>query len=105
VGTGWVLEMAMKDAAAAAKRLKDLRQMQGEAGVHILRLKRRILVRALSVISHSRDSCCGALISKARPRRLTPACKSNPSSGGPKRLHSSIEDIYYTTLSLPIYSF
>jgi hypothetical protein len=70
VGTRWVLEMAMKEAAAAAKRLKGLRQMQGEAGVHILRLKRRILVRALSVISHSRDSCCGALICKARPRRL-----------------------------------
>ena len=105
MGTGWVLEMAMKEAAAAAKRLKGLRQMQGEVGVHILRLKRRILVRALS------SSATHVILTVARSSvKLVPVvCDSclqvQPFLGGPKRLHSSIEDIYHTTLSLPIHSF
>ena len=97
MGTGW---MAMKEAAAAAKRLKGLRQMQGE-----VRLKRRILVRALS------SSATHVILTVARSSvKLVPVvCDSclqvQPFPGGPKRLHSSIEDIYHTTLSLPIHSF
>ena len=93
--------MAMKE--AAANRLKGLRQTScgliaeyrsvrfpSSKNCPEQRDKRK---------GHSRDSCRGALISKARPAVCDSCLQVQPYPGGPKRLHSSIEDTYYTTLS------
>ena len=84
MGTGWVLGMAMKE--AAANRLKGLRQTScgliaeyrsvrfpSSKNCPEQRDKRK---------GHSRDSCCGALISKARPAVCDSCSQVQPYPGG-----------------------
>jgi len=101
VGTGWVLEMAMKEAVAAAKGPEaEERQEFTSCGLNAEYWSVRLPSLATHVI---------LTVARSSPKLVPVVCDSclqvQPFPGGPKRLHSSIEDIYHTTLSLPIHSF